>query len=45
MIRSQALPLVEALERQYLDELLTTRDAVEGVDAWLEKRPPRWEDR
>jgi cyclohexa-1,5-dienecarbonyl-CoA hydratase len=44
-IRSQALPLVGALERQYLDELLKTRDAVEGVDAWLEKRPPRWEDR
>ena len=45
VVRAQVEPLLDALERQYLDELPATRDAVEGVDAWLEKRPPRWEDR
>jgi cyclohexa-1,5-dienecarbonyl-CoA hydratase len=34
------LPRLEAL---YLRELMTTRDAVEGLEAFLEKRPPRWE--
>jgi cyclohexa-1,5-dienecarbonyl-CoA hydratase len=33
---------VEAL---YLDELMATRDAVEGLEAFLAKRPPRWERR
>jgi cyclohexa-1,5-dienecarbonyl-CoA hydratase len=32
-------------ERLYLDELLPTEDAAEGVRAFLEKRPPRWSDR
>ena len=29
-------------ERIYLDELLSTEDAHEGVRAYLEKRPPAW---
>ncbi len=34
-----------AVERLYLDHLMGTRDAVEGLTAFLEKRPPKWEDR
>jgi cyclohexa-1,5-dienecarbonyl-CoA hydratase len=34
-----------ALEQQYASGLMTTRDAVEGLTAFIEKRPPRWEDR
>ena len=36
--------LAEA-ERIYLEELMATRDAVEGLTAFLGKRPPKWEDR
>ena len=34
-----------AVEALYLDGLMTTRDAVEGLEAFLEKRAPAWEDR
>lgn len=44
ILRAQVEPLIDTLERQYLDELLSTRDAAEGIDAWFEKRPPRWQD-
>ena len=45
LLRAQVEPLIHALEAQYLDELLATHDAVEGVNAWLEKRLARWQDR
>ena len=32
------------LERLYLDDLMRTRDAREGIAAFLERRPPRWQD-
>jgi cyclohexa-1,5-dienecarbonyl-CoA hydratase len=32
------------LERLYLDDLMATRDAAEGIDAFLTKRPPSWSD-
>jgi cyclohexa-1,5-dienecarbonyl-CoA hydratase len=38
-------PRLAALEDLYLSRLMATRDAVEGLTAFLEKRPARWEDR
>ena len=34
--------VVEAL---YLDKLMATRDANEGLNAFIEKRQPKWEHR
>ena len=36
------LERIEALERLYLDELMATKDAVEGIVSFCEKRPARW---
>ena len=33
------------VEQQYLEELMKSRDAIEGLEAFLEKRPPKWEHR
>jgi cyclohexa-1,5-dienecarbonyl-CoA hydratase len=33
------------VERLYLTELMATLDAVEGLSAFIAKRPPVWEDR
>jgi cyclohexa-1,5-dienecarbonyl-CoA hydratase len=36
---------LERAERIYRKDLLATQDVEEGVRAFLEKRPPRWQDR
>lgn len=33
------------LERLYLDELMATHDANEGIASFLERRPPKWENK
>ncbi len=43
-LRAQAEPALDRAERDYLSGLLTTADAVEGVNAWLEKRAPNWKN-
>ena len=39
------LTALEQLELDYVAGLMSTRDAREGIEAFLEKRAPRWEDR
>jgi cyclohexa-1,5-dienecarbonyl-CoA hydratase len=41
-VRAQAEPALDRAERDYLGGLLKTKDAAEGVNAWLEKRAPNW---
>lgn len=36
---------LRAVEEIYLNELMRTADAAEGLQAWLEKRPPHWRHR
>jgi cyclohexa-1,5-dienecarbonyl-CoA hydratase len=43
-LRAQAEPVLDAAEAQYLSRLLKTADASEGVQAWMEKRAPRWQN-
>lgn len=33
---------IDAVERLYLNDLMSTRDAKEGIEAFLEKRHPTW---
>ncbi len=42
--RPQVEQAIAENEKRYLDELLASPDAEEGVRAWMEKRPPRWQD-
>lgn len=35
---------LETVEKLYVDELMKTRDSVEGLNAFLEKRKPVWEN-
>ncbi|HUJ86502.1 MAG TPA: cyclohexa-1,5-dienecarbonyl-CoA hydratase [Burkholderiales bacterium] len=51
-LRAARAPLIEQLrhrlaqvEALYLDGLMQTRDAVEGLRAFLDKRTPKWEHR
>jgi cyclohexa-1,5-dienecarbonyl-CoA hydratase len=43
-LRAQAEPALDRAERDYLGGLLKTHDAIEGVNAWLEKRSPNWKN-
>ncbi len=36
---------IDAVEKLYLEQLMTTRDAVEGLEAFLDKRQANWEHR
>jgi len=36
---------LETVERLYTDELMATRDAMEGLTAFIDKRPAKWEHR
>jgi cyclohexa-1,5-dienecarbonyl-CoA hydratase len=36
---------LETVETMYLKELMPTRDATEGLEAFIAKRPARWENR
>jgi cyclohexa-1,5-dienecarbonyl-CoA hydratase len=40
-----ALDALEAVERIYLEDLMKTEDAAEGLRAFMEKRAPVWKDR
>lgn len=37
--------ILPELERAYLQDLMATEDAVEGLQAFLAKRPPQWRNR
>ena len=45
VLRAQVRALLPDAERLYLQELMQTHDAREGIDAFLQKRPPSWQDR
>jgi len=36
---------IETVERLYLDELMKTHDAVEGLEAFMGKRTAQWQHR
>ncbi len=42
---ARAKAKLAAVEQVYLDELMKTRDAVEGLEAFIAKRPAKWEHR
>ena len=44
-LAAQVRDVLPQLERLYLDELMRTEDAVEGIAAFMAKRPPSWTDR
>jgi cyclohexa-1,5-dienecarbonyl-CoA hydratase len=37
--------MLDGIERLYLDELMATHDAAEGIAAFLARRPAKWENR
>jgi len=36
---------IDAMEKLYLDDLMSSEDAVEGITSFLEKRSPQWKNR
>jgi cyclohexa-1,5-dienecarbonyl-CoA hydratase len=42
MVRDSYGIYIGKLEELYLKQLMSTADAVEGIRAFLEKRPPEW---
>ncbi len=36
---------IAAVEKMYVEELMATHDAVEGLTAFIDKRPAEWQDR
>jgi cyclohexa-1,5-dienecarbonyl-CoA hydratase len=42
---SRVAAKLASVERLYLEDLMATCDAVEGLNAFIEKRPPNWQDR
>jgi cyclohexa-1,5-dienecarbonyl-CoA hydratase len=43
--RQRVIAKLERVEKLYLSGLMKTHDAVEGLTAFLEKRPAQWENR
>jgi cyclohexa-1,5-dienecarbonyl-CoA hydratase len=43
-LRREVEDVLPELERLYLDSLMRTHDAVEGIQAFLDKRQPSWSD-
>ena len=41
-VRATAEPRLAELEQRYLEDLMRTADAVEGIRAFIEKRAPQW---
>ncbi len=43
-LRQRFAAELKEVERIYLEELMATRDAVEGLEAFMEKRDPQWKN-
>ena len=45
VLKAHVRRVLPELERLYLDDVMKTEDAVEGIAAFLQKRSPNWTDR
>ena len=41
-LRARLAAELPAIERLYLDDLMSTADALEGLQAFMERRPVKW---